>query len=137
MHEPHLSVALNHPHIHLSTVSGMLDTVAPEGVRPGLKRKYEDEGEEEVPMQEEGTMEEGFHTKKHCSGSAAEEATYQGHDLNFPLPDEKGLPCLIKVSFSLYWFCIHILSTRRTKILTSSKLVLWCKQLVCCQLTLV
>ena len=48
----------------------------------------------------EGRARGGFHSKKQCAESAtvASATPSQGFDLNFPLPGEKGLPCLVKVS---------------------------------------
>ena len=67
-----------------------------------LKRKYEEEEEEggsnDMEVSSEGGRGEG-RAKKHCSGPVEEQGKQQNHDLNFPLPDENGLPCMIKVSW--------------------------------------
>ncbi len=74
-----------------------------------LKRKY---NSEETDMQEgEGcdSMEVGvagesnvgvFQSKKQCTEPAiTDDSPSHSFDLNFPLPGEEGLPCLVKVSF--------------------------------------
>lgn len=84
--------------------------------RANLKRGYggdEDSSEMEVVTEEAtGGGEAGgdisaqsqgeFCAKKPCSTPAsAKEKSSQGYDLNFPLPGEEGLPCLVKVSVFL------------------------------------
>ena len=59
-----------------------------------LKRKHE---ESAIEVGTENTVESGFHSKKQCAVQSDEQGRYQDHDLNFPLPDEKGLPCIVKV----------------------------------------
>ena len=59
-----------------------------------LKRKHE---ESAMEVGTESTAESGFHSKKQCTMQSDEQGKYQDHDLNFPLPDEKGLPCIVKV----------------------------------------
>ena len=46
--------------------------------------------------------------KKPCSTSASVETSSDpphGHDLNFPIPGGKGLPCLVKVCL-FRWLCM-------------------------------
>lgn len=70
-------------------------------------------------MEEEESEATLFQAKKLCSGEPYNPSSAQGHDLNFPLPDEKGLPCLVKVSilfavrisvspFSTYRFTVTV-----------------------------
>lgn len=76
-----------------------------------LKRKYADlEGDTamSVPMEEENggdTQQSGstgeFHTKKQSlMPTTSGTSCHLGHDLNFPIPGEEGLPCLVKVHTS-------------------------------------
>ena len=72
-----------------------------------LKRKYSSEEtgvQEESNSMEVGVAEERvFQAKKLCTEPAnAVNMPSQSFDLNFPLPGEKGLPCLVKVSTSPY-----------------------------------
>ena len=67
-----------------------------------LKRKHEAEGgaDEGEGMEEDGDLSSsGVQTKKTCSAPASmgTGSDQQGHDLNFPIPGEDGLPCLVKV----------------------------------------
>ena len=72
--------------------------------RGGVKRQLEEEGEGEGEGEmevEEGERGGGPGTKRpREEGAAGGVATRGGSrqpDLNFPLPDETGLPCLLKV----------------------------------------
>lgn len=75
--------------------------------RAGVKRQLEEEGEGEGEMEvEEGERGGGPGTKRPreegAPGGVATRGRSRQPDLNFPLPDETGLPCLLKVSgFSL------------------------------------
>lgn len=56
--------------------------------------------EEGAVMKEESNGGTGeLQAKMLCSIPASMETSsdQQGHDLNFPIPSEKGLPCLVKV----------------------------------------
>ena len=62
--------------------------------QPCLKRKYEDSIEEIGAMEDGGV---GFYAKRRCFTPMEAGGNEQEHDLNFPIPGEKGLPCLVKV----------------------------------------
>lgn len=73
-----------------------------------LKRKHDYEGEDGTEVgvaMEMGVVTEeeesngGLQAKKLCSIPASMEtgSDEQGHDLNLPIPGEKGLPCLVKL----------------------------------------
>lgn len=83
----------------MSKVHSLMGTGQENEHQPSLKRKYEGDSDEMVMEGEEPMTEDdvGFNTKKYCSRQSNEEGNHQHHDLNFPLPDEKGLPCMIKV----------------------------------------
>lgn len=98
-------------YIHQTSVDS---DISPRSVEvTDLKRKHEEESKDMMaPMEVEvssdieganGNISEGFQSKKKCSMPTADRPSSEGYDLNFPLPGEKGLPCLVKVRHvSLY-----------------------------------
>lgn len=71
----------------------------PKDSAKSLKRKHEEEDESAMEVGTDSTAESSpqFCGKKHCTAQSDEQGKHQDHDLNFPLPGEKGLPCIVKV----------------------------------------
>ena len=79
-----------------------------ECVRSGVKREFGElgeveEGEGETEMEQEGESgrlgtKRVRETRQEAPGEGEREKRSSKLDLNFPLPDETGLPCLLKVS---------------------------------------
>lgn len=75
----------------------------------------------------------GLQAKKLCSIPASMEtgSDEQGHDLNLPIPGEKGLPCLVKVGSDALASADSALLYSSIEILKPLVLVVWWKWLAC------